>query len=463
MNRRYWVAVIVVATAAIGLAASPAAAHGVGEGGHLPIRWWQFLYAAGFALIITFLWLALSWTTPRLAGASIGHSIKGSAIPLRLGGLVLQIIGLVVFVVTWSAGWIGDDSTRNNLAPTMAYVALWGAMPLVTAVFGNIWSAISPFETLASLWERIARRRTARPARDAESGTESLVWSHWPAALGLGGFIWFEICYHAPTSPRSLAMAITLYSVAVMAMAVRYGRTWLRTGEAFGVLFAMIALLSPFGRRDDGRLQIRRPFTGLATFHPRRGSIAVFVVMIGGSAFDGVTRMQWWANVEGDATGWGRTVMLTFGLVWATGIVAVMYLGVTTAIGHIGNTEPNDGPSDYAHTLIPVVLALALTHYFALVLIEGQAVLALISNPYGRDWNLFGTAGRVVDVGVVSAGTVAWVQLLAMAIGHGVALAVAHDRALETHHPRLATRTQYPMLALMGVFALGGLALLLEG
>ncbi|MDQ3890042.1 MAG: hypothetical protein M3312_05770 [Actinomycetota bacterium] len=45
--------------------------------------------------------------------------------------------------------------------------------------------------------------------------------------------------------------------------------------------------------------------------------------------------------------------------------------------------------------------------------------------------------------------------------GHVIGLALAHDRALGLFHPLArALRTQYPLLALMVVYTVGGLWLL---
>ena len=84
-----------------------------------------------------------------------------------------------------------------------------------------------------------------------------------------------------------------------------------------------------------------------------------------------------------------------------------------------------------------------------------------ISDPAGRGWDLFGTGDYAIDWTVVSPATIAWVQTLAIAIGHVAGVAAAHDVAISRYDHRLAVRSQYPMLAVMILYTVLGLFLLL--
>ena len=59
------------------------------------------------------------------------------------------------------------------------------------------------------------------------------------------------------------------------------------------------------------------------------------------------------------------------------------------------------------------------------------------------------------------ADTIAWVQTLAIAVGHVLAVAAAHDRAISRYPHAVAVRSQYPMLGVMVVYTVVGLFLLL--
>jgi hypothetical protein len=461
MGRRLAAAGFVIGATLLAFAA-PAAAHGIGGRSDLPLELWQFLYAAGAALVVSFLALRVLWPEPRLTRASAGARVPFAIDVLAtILGIGLRVLGLLLWGVTIAAAWFGTDNARENFAPVLVYVVLWVGMQGASAVLGDVWRALSPFDTLALIARWVTTRRWPGRVVDPEDDG-SVVWSHWPAVAGVVGFTWLELCYHSPDEPRVLAVVMTAYSVVVLAGAARFGRQWLRTGEAFAVLFGLLALLSPFFRDDRGRLRVRAPFSGLAALRARRGTVAFVCVLLGSTGFDGVSRTRWWQDVIGTNTGWDRTMINTVGLVWIIGIVTAVYAAAAMAAAYLGGSEDRSAaPMRYVASLVPIALAYAVAHYFSLFMIEGQSAVALASDPFGKDWDLFGTATNVVDLAVVSTYTIAWVQVGAIVIGHIAGVVVAHDLAVEDLPVRQAVRSQYAMLAVMIAYTIGGLALLL--
>ena len=72
--------------------------------------------------------------------------------------------------------------------------------------------------------------------------------------------------------------------------------TWFRNGDGFSVDFQLLSRISPFGRRDDGTLVVRTPFSGLSICDPTPGTIAFVGVMLGSTFFDGFSRTSIWQN-----------------------------------------------------------------------------------------------------------------------------------------------------------------------
>ena len=159
--------------------------------------------------------------------------------PLRIS---LQALSAALFVLVLTAALFGDTDPFRNLAPTWVYVDFWLGLPLLSALLGNVLRALSPWRAIADgyVWVRELAGGEARPLAEYP---ERLV--RWPAAVALFAFAALELAYTDPSSPRSLAFAIGLYTyVALFGMAA-FGRdSWTRHGEGFAVLFSLLARMS---------------------------------------------------------------------------------------------------------------------------------------------------------------------------------------------------------------------------
>jgi hypothetical protein len=112
----------------------------------------------------------------------------------------------------------------------------------------------------------------------------------------------------------------------------------------------------------------------------------------------------------------------------------------------------------FAHTLVPIGLAYAVSHYFTLIIFEGQQLIATFSDPFGLGWDLFGTADYRVNFFITSSTPIWLLQVAFIVGGHLAGVVLAHDRSLQDFG-REATRSQYAMLLLM--IALTSLGLLI--
>ncbi|MDX6375705.1 MAG: hypothetical protein QOE98_8, partial [Gaiellaceae bacterium] len=107
----------------------------------------------------------------------------------------------------------------------------------------------------------------------------------------------------------------------------------------------------------------------------------------------------------------------------------------------------------FAHSLVPIAFAYVSAHYFTLLLFQGQTIVPLASDPLGHGSDLFGTADRRIDYGLIGAESVWYIQVILVVVGHALALALAHDRALVLYRlQRDAVRSQFWMLGVMVVF-----------
>jgi hypothetical protein len=445
---------VVTAAGAWSATAGPALAHGLGGRSDLPLPVWMFAYGAAGAIIVSFAALAAFWPVARLQGGVEGIVLVPAGRRGLLSGLATaaRVVGVGLFLVVLGAALFGPAEAQDNLAPAAVYIAFWVGLTFVSALVGDVWRAISPFPALAAAVDRV-RGHTA---------VEPYLLGHWPAVGLLFGFLWLELAYPDRADPRQLAVAIIVYTALVLAGAARWGQPFLRQGEAFAAFFGVLAAMAPVHADDEGRLRLRPPLRGLATMEVLPGTVALILVALGSTTFDGLSRTQLWVDAVSGLGKWPLTIALTLGLVATIALVGAAYLVAMRVAATWTGRELHQLTRSFAHTLVPIVFAYAVAHYFSYLFFEGQAVLALVSDPFGQGWDLFGSTDRAIDYRLFSSRVVSWVQVGAIVAGHVAGVVLAHDRALAVFPAKDATRSQYPLLAAMVLFTVGGLTLLLN-
>jgi hypothetical protein len=411
----------------------------------------MFAYGAAAALVISFAGLAVFWRTTKLEGGTEGRAVLGPGTPRAFLLGAGRALGLGLYVLVVVAAVFGDPDTTENITPVFIYVVFWVGMTIVCALVGDLWRVVSPFDTMAAAIERLRGDTPVAPYS----------WGRWPAVAGLAGFVWLELVPSSRAEPGTLAVAVLVYSVAVLAGVVRWGRGWLRQGEAFTVFFGLLAHMAPFYAADDGRIRVRPHLTGLVGLKPDAATQAMVIVALGSTSFDGLSRTRFWVDLTRNLSDLETTLLSTGGLVWSMAVVTLAFVGAMRVTGRLQRRRFQDLSSAFVHSLVPIAFAYALAHYFSLLVFEGQSAIALASDPLGQGWDLFGTAGNVVNFTLVSTSLIAYVQASGIIAGHVAGVVVAHDRALALFSHRDATRSQYPLLVAMVLFTVGGLALLL--
>ena len=442
-------------------------AHGIGVVRDLPIPAIYFFVAATLVLAVSFVLLLALWRRPLLEAHAEGRCLPDGLSRILLSLPVRGVLGAFsvgVFVLTLATALFGTRISLLNFAPTFVYVVFWLGIPLLSVLFGNVWSALSPWRAIAdvAVWILELGGREARPVLEW-SGK----WGRFPGAAALFAFVALELTKPRPDYPRTLAIAIALYSYWAWAGMAVYGReAWTRFGEGFAVMFELLSRIAPFAARE-GRVVIRWPFTGLAGDDRTHGALLFVAVMLGSTSFDGFSRTSSWqdlvTNVRGNlADSSQRTVDLAVMFV-NLAVILASYLAAVAAAERLGGVRRSLVP-DFVLPLVPIAAAYMVAHYFTLAIIQGQFVIPLISDPFGRGWDLFGTVGFAPNLAIVTYETVWYVQVGALVIGHVAGLAIAHDRAVVVFHDRRTSlEAQLPMLGLMVLYTLMGMWLLTRG
>lgn len=437
-------------------------AHGLVVRADLPIPEWLFGWAATVVLIISFVALAVLWPKPRLQEDS-WRPLEG-AFWRALGSTAVQIacgaVGALLLVAVIYTGLAGQQIPTANFAPNFVYVIFWVGLVPASVIFGDVFHAFNPWRAIGQAFAWVAGKvsRGALP----EPLPYPAALGNWPAAAGILAFVWLELIADGGSVPRTVAIATIIYSVITFIGMALYGiQPWISRGEAYSVYFNLFSRISPFERRD-GRIGLRKVLSGLAAFKPQPGTVALMAVMIGSVTFDGFSSGVIWNGTIVPALQdfWGifglgpaRTLELTFatGMLMCIAAVAGFYrLGIIGAKSVGGDKTVLELSRTFVHTLVPIGVVYVMAHYVSLLVVQGQSMLYLISDPLGQGLNIFGTADTAINYGIVGQATYWYMQVAFVVLGHVAGLMLAHDRALAIYeNPRLAVRSQYWMLAVM--------------
>jgi hypothetical protein len=502
-------AVVLAVIALLLVVPDHALAHGFGFRYDLPVPYWLYLYGAAAAVVLTFVLLVDTKPAPhrypRFDLLRVGwFRAVFAGRPFVLG---VRLLSVALFSLVILSGLLGDQTPENNLAPTFVWIVWWVGLAFFTALVGNLWALANPWKILFEWADGLARRlglgKGLGPYLPYPAG-----WGVWPALILYVGFAWVELVFLGSSIPFNISVLVLLYSAITWAGMVLFGKdAWLRGGEAFSVFFGILARFAPIEVRvsdpgvckgcdapcqsadggcvncyvcferttpEDRQLNLRPWAVGLSRLEPVTADRLVFVVFVLASVtYDGLMATPLWLRVRTLAA----PVVEVLGvpgigglyLVQTLGLIAVPLLFFAAYLGFVKLAEVFSGgvtsiwrlAAAYAYTLVPIALAYQAAHYYTYLLIQGQSAVALISDPFGRGWDLFGTASYEVNVGVLSADIVWYSQVALIVVGHVIAVYLAHGIALRLlRDQQRAVRSQYPMLALMILYTVFSLWIL---
>lgn len=460
------------------------AAHSFGQVYTLPVPFWLYAWGAAAALVASFVVVGLfaSGTAPAAPAAPRDRCPYRLPIPLLR---LLQALALLALLACIATGLLGNRNPYANFNMTFFWIVFVLGFAYLTALVGDLYALVNPWRLLARalgrLWPGFAAGRLRYPAR----------LGYAPALLLYMAFIWIEL--FGRTQPYTLALLLCGYTALnLLAVWLVGAGAWFRYGEFFGVFLRLIARMAPvaFAHERGGRpgpvFGLRWPFAGLLGAPFAHLSLLLFLLfMLSSTAFDGLHESQVWFRLYWTQlypqllVDWvGSNPLQAFPRLrelyryWQTGwLLLSPFLYLLAYLAAIGLMAWITGHGQrlrelalrFAPTLLPIALVYHVTHYYTLIQTQGVKIIALVSDPFGRGHDWFGTAswfrGHIIpDI------TVVWhVQVGLIVLGHIASVYLAHLEALRCFGDRrLAALSQLPMLVLMVAFTTAGLWILAQ-
>jgi hypothetical protein len=489
-RRAVIVAALVVAGVATALAAAgPVQAHAFGQRYDLPVPLWYFVAGAAAAVAFSFVMVGIFIQG---IGAGAGYptwDLMGRRwFRLTLGSpatvLLVKLASVFVFGLVIATSFWGSEKPLDNLSPTFIWVIWWIGTGFVSATIGNVWAVVNPWKIVFEWVETLLAGRGGFTSLQRYPKS----WSVWPALVLFGVFAWLENVYTGSAVPNNIGIIIIVFSIIQWAGMFYFGKNaWLRNGDPLAVLFGLFARFSitevrVAGRklcrrceldcgedegddcaecyacferagREERRVLLRPPAAGL--IRPERVSTALtlFVILaLSTVTFDGLKETPFWNRVHRDLEGLGLSTVDTIGLFGIPFAFMAIYLGFSWTMRRLSGNAMGTGDTARAFvlSLIPIALAYHFAHFLALLLIQGQVIVPLVSDPFGKGWDLFGSGDYTIDIGVINARAAWFYSIAVIVVGHVAAVFISHVialRKIRDHDAALAS--QYPMLVLM--------------
>jgi hypothetical protein len=436
-------------------------AHGIGGSKDLPIPLGLTIAGAVAALTVSFTVLAVAWRTPRYDADTTGGPAPAALARLvdsRGWFVAWRAFGMLAFAYTVMVAVHGLDSLINPFFGIF-YVLLWVGFVPASLLFGPAYKAISPVRTINAAFARLTG---GDPAKGVFTYPERL--GHWPAALGLYAFVWMELVYPFATELGPVRLWCAAYVAVMLVGGALFGDTFYEHADPFEAYSTLVSRMSVWGRRGT-RLWVRSPLANLDTTPVKPGLVALTSVLFGSTAFDSFKDSTRWVKfIQGDFMAnhhWAPKVFTNLGLLGFVLAVAVVFT-VGTMLTGVGPDQPRRQlPSQFAHSIVPIVIGYVFAHYLTYLLEVGEQTIVYLSDPFSTGANWFGTSNLQVSYFFAYHPTaLATIKVLAVVVGHVVGVIAAHDRAIHLLPRKHQLTGQLSLLVAMIFFTAGGLYLL---
>ena len=403
--------------------------HGVVNVGDLPIPFDMVLNSSALVVLITFVYLKVSWKesiiTPRQEVFNDKQNFIG------------KLFGIIILFLLVAPGIFGDESSKTSVAPLILWVFLWIGVPVLGLLFGDIYSKFNPLN-LFSL-------KSDKP--------ESVYF----ACILFIGLTWFELVWRRPGNPLNIAVVLITLFVCVNLLRYFLKKSLIEVDPLL-LLHYLYSKLKLFNSRP----YFRSLLDNIGNLAKLKGIEYFVLLMIGTVTYDGLRETTFWYNQFGSRTDdMGFSTMMF--LIMNLGTILFYRFACFFAIKVGGSDlELNHVSNLFGHTMLPIAFAYHVTHYLTLLLFESQTFFYRFNDPIGIGMNLLNVEEPTINYFIEP--LVIWgIQVAVTLLGHMLSVVLAHDLAVKLFGHQQSDKTQYIFLFITVALTLQALFVLSVG
>ncbi len=403
--------------------------HGVVNVGDLPIPFDIVLNSSALVVLITFVYLKVSWKesiiTPRQEVFNDKQNFIG------------KLFGIIILFLLIAPGIFGNESSKTSVAPLILWVFLWIGVPVLGLLFGDIYSKFNPLN-LFSL-------KSDKP--------ESVYF----ACILFIGLTWFELVWSRPGNPLNIAVVLITLFVCVNLLRYFLKKSLIEVDPLL-LLHYLYSKLKLFNSKP----YFRSLLDNIGNLAKLRGIEYFVLLMIGTVTYDGLRETTFWYNQFGSRTDdMGFSTMMF--LIMNLGTILFYRFACFFAIKvSSSDLELNHVSNLFGHTMLPIAFAYHVTHYLTLLLFESQTFFYRFNDPIGIGMNILNVQEPTINYFVEP--LVIWgIQVAVTLLGHMLSVVLAHDLAVKLFGHQQSDKTQYIFLFITVALTLQALFVLSVG
>ena len=386
--------------------------HGIGSVGDLPIPFDTVLNISGLVIVLTFVFLKVSWKESIFIEKEVFINSKQP--------LVGKIFGWVLLSLLIIPGLISDENANTSIAPWIIWVFFWIGVPVLGLFFGDVYAKFNPLDVY----------------KTSNSNPQSV---YIATALFLG-LTWFELVWNKPGNPTHIGV------VFIILLFITFTSKFFLQKSSIEVdpLHLLHHLYSKL-RLTISRPVLKNMLENISNLSNLKGMEYFILLMIGTVTYDGLRGTTYWRNLFGASvldTGFSTLAFLSINLI----VILSYRFACWFAIKVSGEKKNlNEISLLFGHTMLPIAFAYHVTHYLSLLLYESQSLIFRLNDPYGLGWNLFNISEVSINY-FLSPVTLWTIQVFVTLAGHMLSVVLAHDLAVKLFGHKQSDKTQYIFL-----------------